>query len=52
MRNPSARSWFLSGTAIGAAMLWGLAEVVALQWVWLGKAVQAGSFAARWKPKA
>ncbi len=32
MRNLSARSSFLSGTAIGGAMVWGVVEFAALQW--------------------
>lgn len=40
MRNFSARARFMSGSAIAAAVLWGLAEFVALQW---------SSLAARWR---
>jgi hypothetical protein len=32
MRSPSARSSVISGAAIGAAVIWGLAELLALQW--------------------
>jgi hypothetical protein len=32
MRSPSARSPLLSGAAIGAALIWGLTEFLALQW--------------------
>ncbi len=32
MRTASARSMLLSATALGAAVVWGLAEFFALQW--------------------
>jgi hypothetical protein len=32
MHHVSIRSWLLSGAAIGAALVWGTAEVFALQW--------------------
>ena len=32
MRTPSARPLFLTGAAIGGAVLWGLTEFFALQW--------------------
>jgi hypothetical protein len=34
MRSRSARSLFISATAIGAAVIWGLTEFLALQWSW------------------
>ena len=32
MRTPTARSLLISGAAIGVAVIWGLAELLALQW--------------------
>jgi hypothetical protein len=32
MRIPSARSFAISVTALGGAVVWGLVELVALQW--------------------
>ncbi len=32
MRHAPIRPWLLSGVAIGAALVWGAAEVFALQW--------------------
>jgi hypothetical protein len=35
MRNLSARSALIAGTALGGALVWGAVELVALQWSWL-----------------
>ena len=32
MRNISARTAFIAVAAIGGAMIWGAAEIIALQW--------------------
>ncbi len=43
MRTHSARPLFLSGTAIGGAILWGCAEFIALQWCRLCERLHARS---------
>lgn len=41
MRNTSLRSALISGVAISGAMIWGVAEFLALQWSRLGERLRA-----------
>lgn len=48
MRNLSARTPFMSGAAIGGAVIWGAMEFVALQWSrFSGRFRSMGLFRAR-----